>query len=186
MKITLLSNIKIFNKHRIIILALLISILLFLNQMNLINKLLSNNNVLGNVDSIEKFKTGIISLVYIFQFIITFITIGLETFLICIITKILYKKTNPLKVFLEPIMISNIMCLIVNYSLLPLFGTFQGIEELKFRSILSPANVLQPIVICYFLSKKNIIPKTIIDWLKTGVIYIVVICVPAIILFVLV
>ena len=186
MKTKLLNtNLQISNIRKNIMFFLIIAILLFLNEINLINKLfLSNNTMLGNVDTLKKYKVGIISIIYIFQFFATFITIVLETFIICIITKVLYKKSNSLKIFLEPIIISNIMCLIVNSILLQLLGTFESMEALKMRAVFSPANLLQPIIICYFLSKKNIIPKTIIDWVKTGGIYVAVIYIPAIVLLV--
>lgn len=117
---------------------------------------------------------------FLFQLIIMFALIAYEVMLLHFIIYFFYKKRHYLKDIAHPVMLSLLVSLILNIGLNLFFlSSVYDLQTLKRFIALSPVNYLvKPFILCYLLSKKNIVPNTILDWLKVGLIYVIFTCIP--------
>lgn len=114
------------------------------------------------------------------QLFILVATLGMEMLLIYMGVYFLYKRKLRIKQFTQPIMLASLCVMVINIIMSTiLLPTTQDIEMLKNITLFSPVNFLvKPVIICYFLYEKGILPGKLLEWIKLSLIYVLVTCVP--------
>lgn len=125
-------------------------------------------------DDIKNLKILMLIVSFMFQVLILFMSIGLEVILVYVIVYFFYRKKYPLRDFTHPIMLTNLCVLLINCVVaMFLLPTATDIDSFKNITLYSPVNYLvKPIIICYFLYSKGILPTRILEWVKLAVVYV--------------
>ncbi|AQT84884.1 hypothetical protein ERICIV_04386 [Paenibacillus larvae subsp. larvae] len=154
-------------------------------QFNYIQQLAESSGLPAKFkDYTDHFHFIIFIISFLFQIIILFFLIGYEVFLLYFTVYFFYKRMHYLKVYIQPVLLSNLITLILNLGINLLISPYiYDIQTLKQYALFSPVNYLiKPFMLCYFLSKKNIFPNTVLDWIKVGMVYVLFTYIPSILL----
>lgn len=125
-------------------------------------------------NDIKNLKVLMLLVSFLFQIFILFMSIGMEILLVYVIVYLFYKKRFPLRDFTQPIMLTTLCVLLINIVVaMFLLPTATDIDSFKNITLYSPVNYLvKPIIICYFLVNKGIIPARIFEWVKLALVYV--------------
>ena len=184
MKVERLKNVPLIAT---LILFLLVSCYI---QMNYVNSIIPEYDkfIESFSDSIKNLKLLMLIVSFMFQTLIMVATICLEVILLYLVVTFFYGKKIQLRDYARPVIVSMLFVLIINIIISSiLLPTTTDIDTLKKITFLSPVNyVIKPLLVCYFLSKKDIIPNKLREWIKVGIVYVLFTCIPGFLLLLLI
>ncbi|PLR75426.1 hypothetical protein CU633_21140 [Bacillus sp. V3-13] len=138
-------------------------------------------------EDIKNLEILMLVISFIFQLFILIATIGMEVILVYMAVYFFYKKRLQLREFTQPVMLATLCVLFINIIMsLLLLPTTQDIDTLKNITMFSPVNFLvKPVIICYFLYEKKILPAKLVEWIKLSLVYVLVTCIPGVIMLII-